>query len=741
MSANVTHVSIPAALFDVSGAYSWSFSIQNLWRFVIAESVGVSDVTEEIRPLDHLESLVEGLTNGVVPFESRAVLVRLIATGSEILPTKPVRDGRARLILAPTDLSGAANWWWLSDVLAGVALGGQFPKQIVAAMEFVPRDVRADVQPIHLPTGRVVDPYQEDVVRAIREERDRLRDEVDPDGLSRRNADLLRLLGTTLTFGNMARVDRSTVRRAIEEVIIGPDGARLTIETTHPEQPGPHFNFMIAGAVTARVRLAMAASIAGLHESGGTWLHVATDSLLIAVTDCAKPEFVPCPGGPVRHRKREGVLALPVNEITELLARTGAPWRAQRGHDQRLTGHVVGTNRYAVVGRDRESSTATESGLGGVYADPTGTNERTSDEHWKWAVDAHLAVARSEASWNGRGELPKIELPSWGSLPAVRLGVANTAEQLDRLATVFPERRIRPFTRFMTAVLDPLQGDKVTVLSLDVELPPTKWLGAHWVNAATGESVVLSTGQRPRSDTYRVRTYAELIDAWRRTDDSSSEPVSPQDHVLQRGLRRTLPVVSRAELVELVGKEGDDLLRQLDDPLAVPDDDLTIYRRADRWKAIQEAAERLGSEALATRSGLNLRTAQRVVKGERVSDATMARVSTVIEDLGDALGLESSNTCTRPGCGRRITAGRKWCSESCRKKAERGRDAVDLVKVGAVRCTKCEAVTYGKKAKPCPSCGGKGVIEARTDRCPECGVERIGATEGPCPLCEKGRAS
>jgi RNA polymerase subunit RPABC4/transcription elongation factor Spt4 len=94
--------------------------------------------------------------------------------------------------------------------------------------------------------------------------------------------------------------------------------------------------------------------------------------------------------------------------------------------------------------------------------------------------------------------------------------------------------------------------------------------------------------------------------------------------------------------------------------------------------------------------------------------------------------------CVRPGRGVPVSRRRRWCSDSCRKKVERGRDAVQLHKVSAKRCVKCGAVLYGEKLTTCPSCGGEGFVQIHTVRCPNCGIERIGDTEGPCPDCEKG---
>jgi hypothetical protein len=741
-AAPIVHTPIPAALFDMSGAYAWSHQIQGLMRFRIAEQVDVADVTEEVRSLANCSSLVGDLIVGNVPFPDRLILVRLVPTGQEYLPTKPVRSGDSRLVFAPTDLNGAANWWWLSDALAGLCFGGRFPINIIEAVEFVANGVRPGIRAVRLPGGRLLDPSVEDLGFIARAERAAvLGDQMLPEWKRTLLDGQLRLVGSTFAFGNTARLDRDTKRRAVAVSVIGPDGEYLGIETEHPETPGPHFDLLVSGAVTSRVRLAMASSIAAVEAAGGSWLHAATDSLLIATTVAEEAEFVPCNGGPHKHGRKSGVLALPLSQVQSIFERTGAPWRCHAGDDVPLTGYVSGVYRYALVDPIGDVSIASEAALGGVYADPTGTGARTSDRKHVWAVDANLAVARAGIARDGRGPLPELGLPECASLPAIRIGIASTPEQLARLEQAFPDRRVRPFTRFFSAVLDPLHSSAGVPITLDVDLSPDRWLEANWVDARTGEQIRLTIEEHPQLGQVRVRTYREVVELWRLPSDPTTEPVEAVDHILQPGLRRVLPVRSRAEMVQLIGKEGDDLMMLLTDPLAAKGDELTIYRQPDTWLPILEVARLLGAPDLAKRTGCSIRTLQRALVGKNVAPKTKAAIAAAVSDAASQLVERAPMTCARPGCDRRISLRRKWCSDRCRKIVERGHDKVDLHRRGGVRCPKCNTAWFGATDQPCPNCGGKGAIEVKSSSCPSCGTERTGDTESPCPVCMRRRAA
>jgi hypothetical protein len=716
----------------MSGAFSWAFSEQGLQRFRIAAQVTVRSITSELRE-SGLPTRAQ-LLAGDNPFRTRLILVRL-RPRRLILPCKPVRHGESRLVIAVLDLQGDTSWWWLSDVLAGVALGGDLADEdeIVEAFEFIAADPIDSLRPVRSPTGRIVDLLTENLAGVTREERLAVKNDPTLPEWQRRQLDgILRLFGSAWVFGNASREDRKKVLKPVLDEALGPLGELLGVKTKNPEIPGPHFDMAIAGAVTARVRLAMATTIAHLEQAGGSWLHAAVDSLLIATTHEDEPQFVPCRGGSVRDGRRRGLLAMPIGVVREVLAVSGAPWKEQFGFDRPMIAYVSGLYRYALVDPACGKSVASEAALGGVYDDPTGTNAR-EDDHYAWAVRAHLSVAHAGLDWNGKGPLPNLDLPVWSGFLVTRSGVAHTWEQVKRLQAAFPDRRIWPGTPYMQAVVDRRRSGHVVAVTLDVHLSPGERLAAEWRDQRTGAGIELTTERDLFRGTIRGITYRELLELWRLPRDVTTTPVEKVDHVLEPGMRRTLPVRSRAVLFELVGKEGDDLRALLIDPGALRGDDLTVYRRPDTLAPLLEKAQGLDVAQLAA-VGVPERTARYVRSGRRPSPETAALLAEVLRDLEV---LQGARSCARAGCDRRLTGRKRYCSDRCRKAVSRAREAVQLAAKGASRCRACGAVRYGDLRETCPGCAGRGAVEVEAVSCPGCGVARLAVTEGPCPFCEE----
>jgi hypothetical protein len=444
-------------------------------------------------------------------------------------------------------------------------------------------------------------------------------------------------------------------------------GEILRTESRHPEIPGPHFDFALAGAVTSRVRLAMATTIAELENRRGTWLYAATDSLLMAATLHNEPEFIPCPGGPYREGRTRGILAIPIVDVEDALAASGAPWKKEAGFEQEMTAYVSGVYRFALVDPTGVAPpVATEAALGGMYSDPTGTNERTADGHYAWAINGHVAVAAAGIAWGGKGPVPDLVLPGWDDIAVTRPGVAVTWDQVRRLQPAFPERRIRPGTPYLQAVLDRRRSPGVVAITLDVHLPPERILDGEWRNPQTASRVRLTTSRTPPLGIKRVITYRELVELWRIPRDASTAPVEVVDHILTPGVRRTLPVRSRAELFEIAGKEGDDLHALLVDPGAVKGDELTLYRRPDVLAPLSAKAAAVGRDGLVG-AGMRPRTASRILKGGRPSTENAA----LIEDGVEVIGLPQ--ICELPDCNRVVTGRKRFCTDRHRKAASRAR--------------------------------------------------------------------
>lgn len=732
-SPRLLHTPCPAALVDISGAFGWSYVQQGLQRFDAAERWTSRRVTGEIRALAKPDGLRERILANQYLFDDRLILVRLRPHGREILPTKAWRDGRTRLAMASTDFHGGSGWWYLSDVLAGVALGGDFPCDIVRAIEIMAHGVRSTLTPVRLASGRLVDPRDECLIGAIQEDRAELaRDRTRPQWQRENFAGQDRMLSTVLSYGNRSRIDRTSLRRAETDTVV-IDDELLTISTKHPEVPGPHFELAVAGAVTSRIRLVLAQVIGGLHELGGEWLHVATDSVLVAMTHDDSPLFVPCRGGLVRCGRQRGIFAFPKATVDEILQRTGAPWKWQAGSETPMTGYVSGTYRTAMLDLATGEGVATEAMLGGIYFDPLGTNARTTEGHFKWAVEAHLAVARSGIAWDGKGPVPDLDLPSWADTLAVRVGVARSPEQLTRLQRAYPDLVMRPYTPFGLAVVNPIYSHDVAPVTLDVTIDPSKWLDAEWRNLRTGGLLQLALQSSNAVGAIRCRSIREVMETWRIPTDPTLQPNEPSDHVIQSGFHHAVPVLSRPELFEPTGKEGDDLSTLMIDPLAESGDEITVYRRADTWSEHQRWAVQIGGNELHIRTGISERTCRNIAAGKRTTSEHMALVAAAhIKDP-----KVPYRTCRRAGCGSPIRRKQVYCSDACRKAFDRARDTIHLHRRGAWRCGRCGAVTYGERRQFCTDCRGRRFVKVTTYVCPGCGIERIKNTEGPCPNCEK----
>jgi hypothetical protein len=346
---------------------------------------------------------------------------------------------------------------------------------------------------------------------------------------------------------------------------------------------------------------------------------------------------------------------------------------------------------------------ATEFLLGDLYFDPTGTNVRTPEGKAKWAIELHHAVVQQGMAWGGVGPLPELELPPWGEHLAIRSGCATTPPNLERLQLLFPERRLRPFIPYGVATLDVRSPRGVSPVTLDVHLPPELWREADWRDASSGRSVDLTATDPTIPGAVVALTMRGLGVMWRSSVDPSVAPVEPSDGPLWVGVCQPRPVVTDAEHLEPVGKDGDQLLYLLTDPLSDPGEDgLTVYRKADTWPQVQAKAAGMKTPDVAARTGLSVRTCSDVIGDRPVSDKTKQIVAAALRYVGEV----PFRTCPRVGCGQRVRPRRHYCSAGCKTRVESAEYQVWLHEQGAKQCRRCKAIRWGDLSGPCPNCRG-----------------------------------
>jgi hypothetical protein len=747
-SVRITHVPIPSVMADINASFPRAASAARIERFFTARHVRILDDTAAMRTLlprlaRRIRRLDRASLRRVAP-----VLVRVVPD-HHLLPAKAVRGGEARLALAPTTIL-QGGWWWAADVLEGALLDGGRVPQIIEAVRLVPVGTQPGLRPIGIDLGNGLVGTRDDAALGMVMARARIDDDPDlPAWRKDQLAGMLKLAANSMWFGNLARIDRERSRKLVTDEVLDDDGNRLLIRSRVRERPGPWSSLTLAGMVTAIARLVVAHTIASLETAGGTWLALNNDSLVIAATHAAEPQLIPCPGGPIRVGRRWYVRALPLTTIGEILDQTdallcpegGRAWKREAGWEEPTVAVVSGVYQVVILDLDGNLVKATEPMLGGVYADPTGTGQRTHDGHFRWALDTHAAVGRATVAWDGKGPVPEVELPPCGDRALLRPGVASHPDQLRRLQRAFPERRLRPFTPFFQAVLDPLRLPPrwrgVVPVTLDVQLPPERWLEAVWRDQRSGERLALTTDTSGTAGALVVWTVRRFVSqVWRRPRDVTTRSVASDGSFLEPGIREPVPVRSRGDLVQLVGKEGDDLLSLMVDPGHTKGDDLTVYSHPDTWAPILDRARLLGPTRLRELTGLSRTTVYRLLAGGSPSPETAALVAAAVAYAEPA----PRRMCARPGCPHPAAGRSPWCRTACRKAAQRARDRLALREMGQVRCRRCGTVRVGGGAG-CPNCGGRVLREIRGVVCEGCGVERLGDTSGPCAVCAQGASA
>jgi hypothetical protein len=298
---------------------------------------------------------------------------------------------------------------------------------------------------------------------------------------------------------------------------------------------------------------------------------------------------------------------------------------------------------------------STDTGLGQL-ADPTRANALTDDGHLAWAVDdeAELVAMVLERDPSVPLTVPESLRSRATQLAAMKCR-AGSWDDLVTLRHALGDERVQPFARYLKAETG---GDGPSPVALGHHDDPTSWTHLDWrvdgervgLLAMTPDGELRSMGGAPRGTAYVVRTIADHWEAWLREHDPSTE--GPR-----RGLRRPVPVVAHAAMIQLVARgDGADEMGTCD---AVSTDGLLDELRTTRHRDLAAAA------------GVPARTLRRYRMGVRRAPRD------VVARLAIAARTMPMRTCI--GCGGPLTGRQaKWCKDSCRKRSERAVGAPPL---------------------------------------------------------------
>ncbi|MCJ8306185.1 MAG: hypothetical protein HRU07_03945 [Nitrosopumilus sp.] len=267
-------------LLDFLSMYPTVCTLQNLWKFVIAQSITQKDVTDEI--ISFVDSFEISQIQDPSTWEKLQVMVQLVPDGD----TLPIRarfgQKHAWNIGICKISSNQPLWYSLSDVLAA-KMYGKTPK-ILKAIRFIPVGVQKNLKEIDF-HGIHINPYEDDLFKKLIEYRQELkikRDSCnDSDEYSKydRKQQVIKIITNATSYGIFVEINTLD---ETEPILIDVYGINhFTTKKKKIEKTGFMFNPIIAIAITSASRLLLATTECLLKSHGASHAYCDTDSMAI----------------------------------------------------------------------------------------------------------------------------------------------------------------------------------------------------------------------------------------------------------------------------------------------------------------------------------------------------------------------------------------------------------------------------------------------------------------------------
>ena len=268
-------------LLDFLSMYPTVCTLQNLWKFVIAESVKHKDVTDEIQ--EFVDSFEISQVKNRSTWEKLQVMVQ-IAPDDDILPIRAHFGQKHAWNIGICKISGNDSLWYsFADILAA-KMYGKTPK-ILKAVRFIPVGVQKNLKEIDF-HGIHINPYSDDLFKKLIEYRHELqvrRDSFDDDSLEYsqfdRKQQVIKIITNAISYGIFVEI---TTFDELEPVSIDVFGLNhFQNKKTKTEKSGFMFNPIIAVAITSASRLLLATTECLLSKHDDSHAYCDTDSMAV----------------------------------------------------------------------------------------------------------------------------------------------------------------------------------------------------------------------------------------------------------------------------------------------------------------------------------------------------------------------------------------------------------------------------------------------------------------------------
>jgi predicted nucleic acid-binding Zn ribbon protein len=303
---------VPGVLLDYQAQYATVSVLMDMWPFHIASGIQVTD-----EPIDRVTTLLEEITvDGVLDRSlwSQLHALVLVAPHDDALPVRADyprisaggSHGRTTRLPATRNIglqrvaAGPPRWITLADAIVSKLVTGHAPP-VLEVRRISAGPAQKGLTAIDLAGDERfrVDPYRDDLIKRLVESRDVLRAEAKARRSSgdESGADLIdgiakaqKAASNSLAYGVPIEINVTTHERRERVRVFRPDGTSYLAMVLRTETPGRWFQPFIATLVVAGGRLLLQAAISLLDQAGGDFVMCDTDGLFVAATPDGQPD-------------------------------------------------------------------------------------------------------------------------------------------------------------------------------------------------------------------------------------------------------------------------------------------------------------------------------------------------------------------------------------------------------------------------------------------------------------------
>ena len=622
----IRKVPLPVVYLDFLSMYPTVNALMDIWELVIAESIEIEDVTNEVQALLSRPNLATKFFDKDLWPQLRCLVE--IEPHGDIVPVRAVYDRASTTYgigINPYFHQGT-TFYALADLVASVVLGGPVPK-VVQAKRFRAVGIQKGLHPAVLRGTDRIDPTEDDFFVRVIEQRKRVRSdhEISDDEREQRQQ-FLKVFANATSYGIMAEFTRKDEADPVSvDVYVGAQGS-FTNNTLHPEDAGPFCFPPFAAMITSAAKLMLALLEHEVTRAGGSSVFCDTDSLAIVATTH---------GGSIQCQTNDAdtVTALSWGTVDEIVAR----FAALNPYDQSIVpGSVleiekenfdsngdrlelwcwsISAKRYALFTRGADGAPAmvkaSEHGLGHLLnpQDPDDATTGWIEELWQFILESELGLEPTEPAWLDRCALTRVT--------ATGPGVLTWFKGLNA-AKDFIEQ-IKPANFLLLAHRDPLHPNPALPIA-PYEPDASKWSAMDWIDRRTGMPVKITTrpfdGQVLTGEV-RVRTYRDMLaDFLKHPESKSLAPDGGRVVGSTRGLLQRRPVASLPQIAR-IGKETNHLEERILGLVVDGDRSVSEYVDPEAWREqLSALVASSGVGAVAKELGVNRGTVGRWVAGK-----------------------------------------------------------------------------------------------------------------------------